>query len=95
MKKLTATLCLTLVVLLGSIGMSKSADFQKRLDAYKSRDYATALREWTPLAEQGNADAQTSLSGTYTALNDYICGAVAEMNGKEKGGKLRNLVETK
>jgi hypothetical protein len=21
-------------------------------------DYATALREWTPLAKQGNADAQ-------------------------------------
>jgi len=42
MKKLTATLCLTLDVLLGSAGMSASADLQKALTAYKSGDYATA-----------------------------------------------------
>ena len=35
--------------------MSASADFQKGLTAYNSGDYATALREWTPLAEQGDA----------------------------------------
>jgi hypothetical protein len=55
MRKLTATLCLTLAVLLGSVGMSRSADFQKGLTAYQSGDHATALREWEPLAEQGNA----------------------------------------
>ena len=33
--------------------MSASADFQKGLTAYKSGDFATALREWKPLAEQG------------------------------------------
>ena len=27
---------------------------------YAMGDYATALREWTPLAEQGDADAQIS-----------------------------------
>jgi TPR repeat protein len=52
MKRLTATICLTIAVLLGSTGMSWSADF------HKSGDYATALREWTPLAKQGNARAQ-------------------------------------
>jgi len=31
--------------------MSWSADFQKGLDTYNKKDYATALREWTPLAE--------------------------------------------
>ena len=46
---------MTLVVFLGSVGMSESADFQKGLDAYKKGDYATALREWKPLAKQGNA----------------------------------------
>ena len=28
-------------------------------DAYKSGDYATALREWKPLAEQGFAGAKS------------------------------------
>jgi TPR repeat protein len=65
MRNLTATLCLTLAVLLGSAGVSESADFQKGLTAYKSGDYATALREWTPLAEQGNAVAQYNLGVMY------------------------------
>ena len=65
MKKLTATICLTLTILLGSMGMSASADLQKGLTAYKSGDYATALREWMPLAEQGNADAQYNLGVMY------------------------------
>jgi len=65
MKRLAATLCLTIAVLLGSAGLSQSADFQKGLDAYKSGDYATALREWTPLAEQGHADAQFNLGSMY------------------------------
>jgi hypothetical protein len=30
--------------------MSASADFQKGLTAYRSGDYATALRKWKPLA---------------------------------------------
>jgi TPR repeat protein len=42
-----------------------SADLQKGLTAYESGDYATALREWTPLAKQGNADAQYNLGGMY------------------------------
>ena len=49
MKRLTATLCLTIAVLLGSAGMSASADFQKGVAAFQSGDYATALREWMPL----------------------------------------------
>ena len=58
MKKLTASLCLTLAVLLGSTGMSWSVDLKKGLTAYKSGEYATALREWTPLPEKGVADAE-------------------------------------
>ena len=61
MKHLTATICLTLAVLLGSAGMSESADFQKGAAAYQSGDYATTLREWKPLAEQGDADGQSNL----------------------------------
>ena len=51
MKKLTATLCLTITILLGTMGISVGADFQKGHEAYRSGDYATALREWKPLAE--------------------------------------------
>ncbi|MDC3347103.1 hypothetical protein OAW32_00745 [bacterium] len=63
MKNLTATLCLTIAVLLGSAGVSWSADFQKGVTAAQSGDYATTLREWEPLAEQGNASMQ-NLVGT-------------------------------
>jgi TPR repeat protein len=42
-----------------------AADFKKGVSAYKSGDYATALREWTPLAKQGVADAQYILGVMY------------------------------
>ena len=44
---------------------ASSADFQIGLDAHKSGDFATALREFRPLAEHGNAFAQTSLGMMY------------------------------
>ena len=65
MRKLTATLCLSLAVLLGSAGMSWSADFQKGAAAAQRGDFATALREWKPLAEQANASAQFNLGVMY------------------------------
>ena len=65
MRKLTATICLTLTILLGSAGMSWSADFQKGLTAYESGDYATTLREWQTLALQGSAVAQFNLGLMY------------------------------
>jgi uncharacterized protein len=65
MGHLTAIICLTIAVLLGSAGVSESADLRKGLDAYEKEDYATALRELKPLAEQGNADAQNKLGLMY------------------------------
>ena len=44
---------------------AQSADFQKGLTAYHSGDYASAMREWTPLAEQGDASAQTLIGAMY------------------------------
>lgn len=61
MRNLTAAICLTIALLLGSAGVSWSADFEKGVTAYESGDYATALREWTPLAEQGDVYAQFNL----------------------------------
>ena len=69
MKRLTATLCLTIALLLGSMGMSWGADFQKGETSFQSGDYATALREWTPLAQQGHANAQYNLGWMYRKGN--------------------------
>jgi TPR repeat protein len=41
------------------------ANFQDGLNAYNKQDYATALKEWQPLAKQGNADAQNNLGLMY------------------------------
>jgi len=41
------------------------ADFNAGVAAYKQGDYATALREWRPFAEQGNAKAQYNLGAMY------------------------------
>ena len=72
MKRLTATICLTFALLLGSAGVSESADFQKGLTAYQSGDFATALREWKPLAKQGDAVAQYYLGALYANGNKYL-----------------------
>ncbi len=41
------------------------ADFNAGVAAYKRGDYAAALRQWRPLAEQGHAKAQYSLGNMY------------------------------
>jgi hypothetical protein len=66
MKKTLTILCLTIAVLLGSIGNSESADFQKGLTAYNSGDFATAAREWTPLANKEivNAGVGVTIEGS-------------------------------
>ena len=56
---LPALIFFTLV--LESVGVSRSADFQKGVEAYNKSNYVTALREWLPLAEKGDADVQYSL----------------------------------
>jgi len=63
--KTLRTICLTLTLLLGSVGTSWGADIYKGVDAYDSGDFATALREFRPLAEQGVAFAQFSLGVMY------------------------------
>ena len=65
MNRLTLILVLTMTVLLGSSGVSWSADFRKGMDAAKRGDYSTALKKWTPLAEQGNTHAQYNLGVMY------------------------------
>jgi TPR repeat protein len=46
-------------------GLSAAADLASAKRAYEEKDYATALKELTPLAQQGNADAQFLLGKMY------------------------------
>ncbi|MEO6307504.1 MAG: tetratricopeptide repeat protein [Nitrospiraceae bacterium] len=41
------------------------ADYKAGEDAYNRSDYATALHEWQPLAEQGDSSAQVKLGTLY------------------------------
>lgn len=56
-------LALCIITLVPNILLS--ADIQTGLEAYKKGDYVTALEEWLPIAEQGNADAQFSVGLLY------------------------------
>jgi hypothetical protein len=59
MKNLTTTLCLTIAVLLGSMGVSWSGDWEKGWEAFKRGDYDTMKRELMPLAIQGHHKSQS------------------------------------
>ena len=61
MKNLTIALAFLMTL---SLPVS-AQDFQKGLAAYKAGDYATALKEWKPLAEDGSSDAQYNLGYMY------------------------------
>ena len=70
MKKLLVCI---LFVLFGTQAFAQS--WNKGLEAVKAGDYATALKEWKPIAEQGNAAAQFNLGLMYAkgdgVLKDY------------------------
>ncbi len=44
---------------------SLAANFQVGWEAYERGDYVAALKEWRPLAEQGNTSAQNNLGVMY------------------------------
>jgi len=54
-----------LLILLLSLAAPALADFEAGVAAARAGDYATALREWRPLAEQGHRDAQFNLGLLY------------------------------
>ena len=63
MKRYTFILTLLLSLLIPMQGWG--ADLRKGEEAYMIGDYANALREWTPLAERGDLDAQFKLANMY------------------------------
>jgi TPR repeat protein len=65
MKHAIKSVVLGLLLLLTNGSIAYAQDFKKGSEAYKKKDYATALREWRPLAAQGDADAQYNLGLIY------------------------------
>ncbi len=57
------SLCAFTILLCGSF--SAGADLASAKHAYEQKDYATAFKEFTPLSEQGNAEAQSFLGKMY------------------------------
>ena len=54
-----------LVLLLWLSAVPGWAGFEEGIQAYKNGDYATAMRAWLPLAQQGDARAQFLLGALY------------------------------
>jgi len=63
MRIFSMTFLTVLPLIVSSI--SWSADFSTGQEAYNSGDYQTALAEWQPLAEEGNADGQFGMGLLY------------------------------
>jgi TPR repeat protein len=61
MRTLTSSLALPLLVAL----TTSAADFSSGLSAYQKKDYSTAVKEWRPLAEKGDAPSQFNLGLMY------------------------------
>jgi TPR repeat protein len=100
MKQTLAMISIIGALIFGSIGALLAADFQAGFAAAQKGDYAAALREWTPLAEQGDAKAQFVLGVMYFegqgVLQDYVTAHMwanmASMNGSEMAPELRNAI---
>lgn len=97
MKKML--LGLTLVALTMASGPAVLAqDFQKGFNAYRAGDYATALEEWKPLAEQGDAYAHYNLGGMYykgqgvpqSNVMAHMWYNIASANGHPEAGEYRD-----
>ncbi len=65
------------------------ADFDAGVDAFKAGDYQTAMSEWRPLAEGGNANAQHNVGILYNyglgAPEDYAAAAAWYRKAAEQG----------
>jgi TPR repeat protein len=100
MKQTLAMISIIGALIFGSIGALLAADFQAGFAAAQKGDYAAALREWTPLAEQGDAEAQFNLGVMYFEgqgdLQDYVTAHmwanIAAVNGSEMAPELRNAI---
>ena len=63
MRNLITGTVFALALLVSAPGVAQ--DYVKGVDAYDRGDFATALKEWKPLAEKGDALAQSDLGDVY------------------------------
>lgn len=78
-------------------------NWQNGLDAYDRKDYKTAFKKWKPLAENGDALAQSKLGLMYNngkgVVKDYVQAykwyTLAGANGIEKALKLRKKIDNR
>jgi uncharacterized protein len=57
------SLCASMTLLAAALSAAANLDAGKR--AYEQKDYVTAFKEFMPLAQQGNADAQANMGKMY------------------------------
>ena len=69
MNRITLTLATVLSLAFTPVS---AQDYNKGFKAYKAGDYTTAIKEWKPLAEQGDAYAQYNLGGMYRNGNGVL-----------------------
>ena len=100
MKKLLVALCLILIISIGSVKVSEGADFQDGMWAYTMKDYATALRELKPFAEQGHPQAQYYVGAMYAFGNGVqkdhalpIRGPISLLRMNQRGKTIIGIVE--
>ena len=65
MKNTMKAVALGLSLLLATVSVCYAQDFEKGFAAAQKGDFATALKEWRPLAAQGDATAQFNLGVMY------------------------------
>lgn len=53
------------ILIIGAASVPALADFAAGLAAYDKQDYATAFKEWKPIAEAGDAQVQLNLGLLY------------------------------
>jgi TPR repeat protein len=61
MRKISAVFFISLSLL----ASSATADYAAGQAAYGKKDYITAMKEWRPLAEQGDVPSQLNLGSLY------------------------------
>jgi TonB family protein len=63
------------------------ADYWNGFNAYQKKDYATALREWLPMAEKGHVDAQYRLGVMYNEGQGVAVDKAAAMEWFHKAAR--------
>jgi len=85
-----AIVLIAVALFFGSV-TAHAADFDEGYKAYQRGDYATALRIFRQLAEQGNANAQADLGSMYEkgqgVVQDYVQAHMWYNLGAARGNK--------